>query len=219
MLILSPTRWLSSVDLPTFGRPTIATWPQQNAGTAFDSAKRTLDARRDANPRIGLLRRRLFGSAAARAGSGRHKVQRRHPALDSERLRVCFAGNVDHDSIPARRSPRLQPFLQPRFRILAECCRVEAMELPAYRLMITCCAASKPPSINTAPNIASTASAKIDARIAPPLFCSPSPKRSAAPRSRFLATRARCRGSRASREPVTGRLPGFAESAQTMSAR
>src|SRR2546423_13416619 len=31
MLILAPTMALTSVDLPTFGRPTIATWPQRNA--------------------------------------------------------------------------------------------------------------------------------------------------------------------------------------------
>src|SRR5436190_5347072 len=50
-------------------------------------------------------------------------------------------------------------------------------------LSIAARAAAKPPSRNTAPKIASSASAMIDARSAPPLFSSPSPSRMCAPRS------------------------------------
>src|SRR5206468_12541361 len=32
MLTLRPTRALTSVDLPTFGRPTMATWPARKGG-------------------------------------------------------------------------------------------------------------------------------------------------------------------------------------------
>ena len=48
---------------------------------------------------------------------------------------------------------------------------------------IAASAASKPPSRKTAPNTASSASARIDGRAAPPLFSSPSPSRMALPRS------------------------------------
>jgi len=45
----------------------------------------------------------------------------------------------------------------------------------SYSATIIDCAASKPPSRNTAPTIASTVSPRIDGRRKPPLLASPSP--------------------------------------------
>ncbi len=45
MLMRSPTRALTSVDLPTEGRPTIATWPQRCVGPSLTAVSRRVAAR------------------------------------------------------------------------------------------------------------------------------------------------------------------------------
>src|SRR5262245_35443314 len=109
MLIFWPTSALSSVDLPTFGRPTIATRPQRccapgtpscsraplssgtggsDTGASFACRHREL-ARLDAIEQ--LLRRGLLGLAPRLALAGGVPLQRGHLALDLEGLRVRLA--------------------------------------------------------------------------------------------------------------------------------
>ena len=120
MLIFSPTSALSSVDLPTDGRPTIATWPQ----------------------RCGRCRR-TQPCGAARGACGHARRSARSAASCSATRRLVPVPDVTIDSAGilhstvnccACASPavatiaysgtgqalRLQPFLQPRLRILAE---------------------------------------------------------------------------------------------------
>src|SRR5512137_1184675 len=95
MLTFSPTRWLSSVDLPTFGRPTIATWPQRCAGGGGASATGGPAVDRAGNAGVRQRSGRLLRRAPARADGGGHDAERGHAALDGERLRMRGAGGVD----------------------------------------------------------------------------------------------------------------------------
>src|SRR5208282_4244781 len=110
MAMRAPTRALSKVDLPTFGLPTIATWPQRNAGVAIDSAASGLF--------IGLCRRRLLGGATARTGALRRDVQRLDATDNLEGLQMRLAVDGNDGVFGHGEASALQPFLQPRLRIL-----------------------------------------------------------------------------------------------------
>ncbi len=99
MLIRAPTSALSSVDLPTLGRPTIATWPQRNARPEAASPDTRFD-RRSAAGRllIGDSGSGLFGGAPAGAGTDRFDTEGRDAAYDFERLQVRLPFHV-HDRV------------------------------------------------------------------------------------------------------------------------
>src|SRR5882672_1835078 len=109
MLSLQPTRWFSSVDLPTLGRPTIATVPARCSDTVSD-----LDC-----TLVGLARGRLFGSAATGALPEGADTELWDGAFDLELLFVCLAAG-GHDSVLGQRQPAsLQIFLEQGLGILA----------------------------------------------------------------------------------------------------
>ena len=127
-------------------------------------------------PRVASVRAALAASAAAAAScSAARRLravargddrERRDPAFDGELLRVRLAGRRDDRVFRHRQPPRLQPFLQPRLRILAERRRVGvAQHVGVDTRRSPRAPPSKPPSRNTAPNTASSASARIDARV------------------------------------------------------
>src|SRR5580693_187809 len=80
MAIRAPTRALSSVDLPTLGLPTMATWPQRNAPGAVHSGLAGLF--------IGLRRGGLLGGTTARAHALGRDVQRPDATDDLEGLQM-----------------------------------------------------------------------------------------------------------------------------------
>src|SRR5256885_17255433 len=83
MLTFSPTSAFISVDLPTLGRPTIATWPHRNSG----AIGLIPDRARDRDFGGGLL-----GRAPAVTAPGRDDIERRNAAFNFKRLRVRLAG-------------------------------------------------------------------------------------------------------------------------------
>src|SRR3954451_6103630 len=95
MLTFSPTSAFMSVDLPTLGLPTMATWPHRKSGIAALLAH----GARDRN-----FRRRLFGRTPAAAASGLDEAERRDAAFDLEHLGVGFAGRRD-DHVFGHREP------------------------------------------------------------------------------------------------------------------
>ena len=117
------------------------------------------------------------------------KAERRDGALDLERLRVRLAARRE-DAIARHREPaRLQPFLQLGLGVLAPAADVGGLDDFAEQALHEARAASKPPSRKVAPISASSASARIDARIAPPPRASPSPRRSDSGRPSWRAAR------------------------------
>ncbi len=128
MLIFCATSAFRSVDLPTFGRPTIATRPHRCAGSGASAVLRGGAPRR---PRVshqdlsGLpgsslalrassiaARRFLLGGTARLAFARFLQAQRRHGALDLEGLGMRLAAGGDDAIARHRNAPRLQPFLQ-----------------------------------------------------------------------------------------------------------
>src|SRR5262245_43640379 len=82
MLSFSPTSAFSRVDLPTLGRPTIATKPQRPAAVSI-----LLTGQYQEHGRSGFL----FRSAAARSKTGRVGILLSNFAIDGERLLVVAA--------------------------------------------------------------------------------------------------------------------------------
>src|SRR5262245_19671218 len=109
MLTFAPTRQLRSVDLPTLGRPTIATRPARCAGAA-SGARCEL---------IRLARSLLLGAAAAGALSPRAYVELGNHAFDLELLLVRLAPRADHRILRQREPTCLQVLMQHRLGILA----------------------------------------------------------------------------------------------------
>src|SRR5579864_4413350 len=114
MLTRAPISAFSNVDLPTDGRPTIATCPQRCAAAV--SAMRSGRDRRVERALRGIL----LGDAPAGTRPGRDDAELWNPAFDGKPLRVRFAARRDDRVFRHRQPSRLQPFLQPRFRILPE---------------------------------------------------------------------------------------------------
>src|SRR5439155_8454327 len=108
MLMRAPMSALSSVDLPTLGRPTMATQPLRNGGARPG---------RSASASCGVLIRGrgggLLSSAAAHAFAGRCDPQRSNPADDFEGLLMRLPLHGDDRILGDRQAPRLEPFLQP----------------------------------------------------------------------------------------------------------
>src|SRR6185437_13104210 len=117
MLMRAPTSAFSSVDLPTEGRPTIATWPARCAASSAIATRFRQQIER-------LCRGLLLGGTAACAGAARRDPEVGDPALDDECLRVRLAGRRDDLVDWLGQPPLVQRFLQPRFRILAEARRI-----------------------------------------------------------------------------------------------
>src|SRR5207245_11281297 len=112
MLTFCPTSRLRSVDLPTFGRPTIATWPQRKLAGSDDSVMGS-DSCTGHRHCVRGGGGGLFGGPSAGTRAARHDRQRRNPAVDSERLRMRFTGDGHDDVLGDRELSPLQPFLQP----------------------------------------------------------------------------------------------------------
>src|SRR5690606_27298309 len=84
-----PRMWLSRVDLPTLGRPTMAIWPQRGAAA---SVIRFLHAQGDQRLSGGFL----FGKAATAAdaeGLAGHQVD---PALHPEGPAMGLTADIHH---------------------------------------------------------------------------------------------------------------------------
>src|SRR5262245_15544938 len=109
MLTLAPTRRLRSVDLPTLGRPTIATRPARCARAA-SGARCEL---------IRLTRGLLLGAAAAGALPPRAYVELGNHAFDLELLLVRLPARGDDGIVRQREAACLQVLLQHRLRVLA----------------------------------------------------------------------------------------------------
>ena len=114
--ILAPTSALTSVDLPTLGRPTIAIWPQRNALAAVGSGARCLFIR--------LRRGGLLRGPPARPRSDRRDIQRRDATDHLEYLQMRLAADFDDRVFRHRQPPALQPFLEPRLGILGDRLRI-----------------------------------------------------------------------------------------------
>src|SRR5438132_1239322 len=108
MLIFCPTRWLSSVDLPTFGRPTIATRP----------VRCTASLMRD-RARIRRPCGFLLGAAAAQALALRADVELGYFARHLKNLLVRLAVHGDHRIARQRQLAALQMLLEQRFGVSA----------------------------------------------------------------------------------------------------
>ena len=134
---------------------------------------------------ISLARGFLLGAAPAGALAQRPYAELGDGAFDLEILLVGLAARGHHRVLRQREPAPLQEFLQQRLGILARGRGIDGVEQrrrTATRTTLR--AASNPPSRNTAPITASTASARIEGRRAPPLFSSPSPSRSCSPKAK-----------------------------------
>src|SRR5690606_15236033 len=120
MLIFSPTSALSSVDLPTFGRPTIATYPQRLSPPYSGLVTGELREHR----RRGIL----LGEPTAAASPDRFDVESVHSTEHREHLLVIAPLDVRDRVGRQRETAALQPFLQPRLRVLELCRRGQALE-------------------------------------------------------------------------------------------
>src|SRR4051794_4841708 len=105
MLTRAPTSAFMSVDLPTLGRPTIATRPERNGrlGAGFRLAPD--------DAVIGFCSSGLLGRAATRAGAARRDRQRRNAAFDLEGLGVGVAANFGDRVLGNRDLAPLQELL------------------------------------------------------------------------------------------------------------
>src|SRR5437867_4078194 len=121
MLMRAPTSALTSVDLPTLGRPTTATWPQRKLAAAAGSGACCL--------LIGLGGGGLLSSATAAAGALPDNAQRRNATRDFERLRMSLAAHFDDRVVRHRETFALQELLQSRLRVLGHTCGIDAVEL------------------------------------------------------------------------------------------
>src|SRR5258706_9624943 len=98
MLSLQPTRWFNSVDLPTLGRPTIATVPVRCASTISD-----MDCKL-----ISLACGFLFGGTAADALSQGADAEFGDGAFDLELLFMRFATGGHYGVLRQRQPAALQ---------------------------------------------------------------------------------------------------------------
>src|SRR5262245_49428462 len=105
MLSFSPTSVFSSVDLPTFGLPTIATNPQRPSLASLPFTGQYHEHRR------GSI---LLSSAPALPSTGRLNIPISHFTLDDERLLVIAAVHGRNHVRRQRQTLALQPLLQPR---------------------------------------------------------------------------------------------------------
>src|SRR5688572_5040210 len=104
MLSFSPTSVFSSVDLPTFGLPTMATNPQRPSPASL------LLTRQHHEHRGGGF---LLRSASALSSTGRLNIPFSNCALDDERLLVIAPLHRRDHVRRQGQAPALQPLLQP----------------------------------------------------------------------------------------------------------
>src|SRR5258708_11233331 len=109
MLIRWPTSTLSSVDFPTLGRPTMATWPQRKDAGAVSlatrcSLSRNCDGQGHRRFGRGLLRGPAAGTFARRDDS-----QPGEAAFHRELLLVRLAAGRGADIVGDPPPPRLKP--------------------------------------------------------------------------------------------------------------
>ncbi len=177
MLSFAPTRRFSSVDLPTFGRPTIATRPQRKSRgrvVAIIAAPSRRLPSRPRRPRPPPPARPPAGSCPLPAAT---IAERGNPAFDGERLRVRLADDRRDGVFGHRDAPRLEPFLQPRLGILAgrrrdrsaEIRRVDPLDDRARSLEA---GVDEHRAENSLERVGEDRRSR-----APPLLCSPSPSR------------------------------------------
>ena len=114
MLSFCPTSALSSVDLPTFGRPTSAAKPLRKSGAGALNWV-CPEAFRSPRAALGGL---LLGAAPARAATLGARPSARHLAADAEGLRVILALDVQHRVARQAKPARLQVLLQARLGVL-----------------------------------------------------------------------------------------------------
>ena len=177
MLSFSPTSALSSVDLPTLGRPTSAAKPQRSG---FDCRHRGCS--RDCS---------CCSTLSAASCSARRRLEplpcgaqleRCHLAGQPENLRVGLALDaLDAYSGGKREAARLQILLQARLRILERSSAGSAAMRASNSCSMMRRAASSPPSRNRAPHSASSASARMDCGGSRPILSSPEPMRKRRP--------------------------------------
>ena len=169
----APTSALTSVDLPTFGRPTMATWPQRNAAAAR-IRHRSPARRRAAAAACSAARRLGPAPVAAISSAGIRQTTSNVCTCASPRTAATVIFGHRQLACPAAIPAGAS----------SDPCRDRCGSRPRSRRRkggrSRRRAASKPPSRKIAPNTASSASARIDGRDAPPLFNSPSPSRIAA---------------------------------------
>src|SRR5690606_4976848 len=104
-----PSRWFINVDLPTLGRPTMATMPQR-----WDvSLTMLLLQPGHSGPGSGL-----FGLASARAGGNKRLIIFLQPAFDIKLLFRCLTMYLQHLVFRQGKLAPLQPFLQRGLRVL-----------------------------------------------------------------------------------------------------
>src|SRR6187551_4095021 len=109
MLSFSPTSVFSSVDLPTFGLPTIATNPQRPSLASLALTGQYHEHRRGSV---------LLSCAPALPSTDRLNILISNFTFDHERLLMIAAVHGRHRVRRQRQTPALQPLLQPRLRIL-----------------------------------------------------------------------------------------------------
>ena len=180
----APTSSFRSVDLPTLGRPTMATVPARKPRGRH--AAPALRLRHQAEHR---LRGLLLGGPAARALAHRRRrpsSSTRHSTRKTWLVRLPADG--EHDVARQRQAPALQVLLQGRLRVLGRRGLARAVDAARRRAPRPRRAPPRSPaSRKTAPSSASKPSARIEGRRKPPLFSSPSPSRSSSPSSRACA--------------------------------
>src|SRR6187397_3745647 len=110
MLSFSPTSVFSSVDLPTFGLPTIATNPQRPSLASLVALTGQFHEHRRGSV--------LLSSAPALPSTDRLNILISNFTFDHERLLMIAAVHGRHRVRRQRQTPALQPLLQPRLRIL-----------------------------------------------------------------------------------------------------
>src|SRR5690606_315791 len=93
MASFCPRTWLSSVDLPTLGRPTMATWPQRRTAASVCCSIITILHTQGDQGRCG---RNLFCNAPAGALPLRLLVKQRHLTFDEEGAAMRFALDCHH---------------------------------------------------------------------------------------------------------------------------
>src|SRR6185503_14162266 len=118
MLTLVPTRRFSSVDLPTLGRPTIATAPARCVLTVSGASGKL----------IRLASGFLLCAAPAGALSLRTDAEIGDNALHLELLLVRFTSGGDHGILREGELVLLEVLLQERLGILAGGCGVDDIE-------------------------------------------------------------------------------------------
>src|SRR6185295_6628741 len=124
MLTLVPTRRFNKVDLPTLGRPTIATAPARCVFSALGASGKF----------IRLARSILFGAAPAGALSLRADPKLGDNALHPELLLMRFAVGRDDGILRERELVLLKVFLQQCLGIFPGCCGINGVEQVTQQL-------------------------------------------------------------------------------------